>query len=97
MLQLKNYENINNFTKRLGINILFSLLKTETYLNDIYEILNSFKGENEYYVNMVNAWIICELFIKHRTQTIVFLKLCNITTFIVFKSGKSFEKVVLYK
>lgn len=74
------------FVRRIGINILFSLLKTETYLNDIYEILNSFKGENEYYVNMVNAWIICELFIKHRTQTIVFLSNHHLNKFTINKA-----------
>ena len=31
-----------------------------------YAMLKEFYNEKEYYVNMVNAWLLCELFIKRR-------------------------------
>ena len=74
------------FARRIGINILFSLLKTDKYLNEIFSILNSFENETEYYVNMVNAWIICELFIKHRYQTIIFLEDHHLNKFTINKT-----------
>ena len=52
---------------------MFSLLKTDKYLNDIYEILDSFESEKEYYVNMVNAWLMSVLMVKHRNRTIEYL------------------------
>lgn len=74
------------FVRRIGINILFSLLKTNKYLDEIFSILNSFENETEYYVNMVNAWIICELFIKHRDQTIIFLENHHLNKFTINKA-----------
>ena len=74
------------FVRRIGINILFSLLKTDIYLDDIYAILNSFIDEKEYYVNMVNAWLICELFIKHRNPTLRFLENHHLNKFTINKA-----------
>jgi len=73
------------FVRRIGIDILFSLLKTDKYLKDIYEILDSFYNEKEYYVNMVNAWLLCEMMIKYRNQTIEYLDNSHLNEFTINK------------
>lgn len=71
------------FVRRIGINILFAFKKSEKFMDEIFNILNSFKDEEEYYVNMVNAWLICELFINQRDKTIEFLNHHNLNTFTI--------------
>ena len=56
--------------------ILFKLIDKDEYIDKIYDMLNGFETEKEYYVNMMNAWLICELFIKRRDKTLKFLE-CN--------------------
>lgn len=74
------------FVRRIGVNILFTLLKNDKYLEQIFYILDQFDEETEYYVNMVNAWLICELFIKHRAKTIEYLNKHNLNTFTINKA-----------
>src|SRR5574344_670723 len=62
------------FVRRMGITILFKLVDDDQYIDKIFNILNSFENETEYYVNMVNAWLFAECFTKQRDKTIVFLK-----------------------
>ena len=45
-------------------------------------LYDKFKDEKEYYVNMLNAWLVCELFIKRREKTIEFLTNNNLNKFI---------------
>ena len=61
------------FTRRVGLKIMFSYLNNEKYISQIFNTLNSFYDETEYYVNMMLAWLLCELFIKQRTLTLKFL------------------------
>jgi len=84
-LSKKFIKSASPFVRRVGIDILFALLKTDQYLNDIYNILDSFENETEYYVNMVNAWLLCELVIKHRNQTIEYLKNNHLNNFTINK------------
>jgi hypothetical protein len=48
--------------------------------------INEFEKETEYYVNMINAWLICELFIKKREETIEFLKDNKLNKFTINKA-----------
>jgi len=61
------------FVRRIGMSILFSFIDNDEYIDKIYMLLNQFQDETEYYVNMINAWLVCELFIKRRDKTIDFL------------------------
>ena len=61
------------FVRRIGMLILFEFIKYDEYLEQIYDSLDKFENEKEYYVNMMNAWLICELFIKRRDRTIKYL------------------------
>jgi 3-methyladenine DNA glycosylase AlkD len=47
--------------------------------------MNSFYNEDHYYVNMMNAWIFCECFIKRREKTIAFLKTHKLNKFTINK------------
>ena len=69
------------FLKRIGLLILLKLLKFDDFVDETLMISNSFKNETEYYVNMINAWLVCEAFIKHRNKTLEFFKNNNLNKF----------------
>lgn len=74
------------FVKRIGLNIIMKLVNFNDYLDKVFIILNSFKQEEEYYVNMMVAWIVCECFAKHRNETLEFLKTHNLNKFTINKA-----------
>lgn len=74
------------FVKRIGLIIFFKMLSYEEYLDEIFKILNTFKNEKEYYVNMMLAWLVCECFVKYRNRTIGFLKTHNLNKFVINKA-----------
>lgn len=74
------------FVKRIGLIIFFKMLCYEEYLEEIFNIVNTFKNETEYYVNMMLAWLVCECFIKYRNRTIGFLQTHNLNKFVINKS-----------
>ena len=84
-LALKFVKNKKPFVRRIGLIILFKLVGYKEYLNDIFIILNSFKTEEHYYVNMMLAWLFCECFIKYRSETMEFLKSHNLSKFVINK------------
>ena len=73
------------FVRRIGMFILFKFIDNDDYIDKIYDMLNRFEDEKEYYVNMMNAWLLCELFIKRRDRTIKFLKDNKLNTFTINK------------
>lgn len=74
------------FARRMGIRILFKFINDQTYLDQIFKILNSFEHETEYYVNMCNAWIIAECFAQQREKTMTFLSHHHLNTFTINKA-----------
>ena len=85
-LALKYLKNTKPFIRRVGFKILFEFVESEKYLKEIFNILNSFTNESEYYVNMIISWLVCELFIKQREKTIEFLKTNKLNTFQINKA-----------
>lgn len=73
------------YQRRISVIILFQFLSTNKYLPEIFNILNSFKKETEYYVNMACAWLLAECFIKFRNETLHFLEQNTLNDFIVNK------------
>lgn len=73
------------FVKRIGLVILLKLLNFKEFLNDIFKILNSFKTEEHYYVNMMLAWLFSECFVKYKEETLQFLKTHNLNKFVINK------------
>lgn len=84
-LSQKLIKSSKTFVKRIGIIILFKLVSDDKYIDEILKVLNSFENETEYYVNMVNAWLFCECFIKQRNKTLEFLKTHKMNKFTVNK------------
>lgn len=61
------------FIRRLGLLILFQMVKDESVLDIIYKSLLSLKAEKEYYVIMMAGWLLCEAIIKYKKQTFDFI------------------------
>ena len=74
------------FMRRGGITILFKFVDDDNYIEKIFEILNSFENETEYYVNMVNAWLVAECFTKQREATLDFLRTHHLNKFVINKA-----------
>lgn len=74
------------FVRRIGMFILFKFIENDKYIDEIYNRLNQFENETDYYVNMMNAWLICELFIKRRDKTLEFLKNNKLNKFTINKA-----------
>lgn len=70
----------------MGVNIWFKFIERGDYLPKIFEKVNTMRGEKEYYVNMVVAWLIAECFAKNRDLTLEFFKTNNLNDFTVNKS-----------
>lgn len=77
--------NENTFVRRLALIIMLKLAGEKTFVDEIFKCANSLYDETEYYVNMANAWLLCEMFIKHRDKTIEFLKNHNLNDFVLKK------------
>ncbi len=73
------------FVRRVGITILFKLVDDDRYIQQIFDIMNTFTDETEYYVNMVNAWLFAECFTKQREKTIAFLQTHKLNKFTINK------------
>ena len=73
------------FERRLSLSIMFKLLDNELYIDKIFEFMNSFYDETEYYVNMINAWLFCDCFIKQRDKTIKYLEHHKLNKFTINK------------
>jgi len=84
-LSKKYIHSSKPFVRRAGITILFKLVDDDQYIDQIFEILNSFQNEQEYYVNMVNAWLFAECFTKQREKTLKFLKSHQLNKFTINK------------
>lgn len=93
------------FQRRIGVIILFRLID---YPKEIFEILETLKDEKEYYVNMAISWLLCELYIKRKEETIKYLKTNNLNDFVLNKfvskcrdsyriSNEEKEKLLEYK
>lgn len=74
------------FVRRIGMLILFKFIENDKYIDEVFDRLNQFEAETEYYVNMVNAWLICELFIKRRDKTIEFFEDNKLNNFTINKA-----------
>jgi len=61
------------FVRRLGLMILFQMVKDESVLSIIFDRIKKLEQENEYYVIMMAGWLLSECMIKYRDQTLDFL------------------------
>jgi len=84
-LSMEYLKSEDAFKRRVGIRILFSYKNTE-YIDKIFEVIDKFYDEEEYYVNMSIAWLICELMIYNREKTLKYLKQHHLNKFTVNKA-----------
>ena len=69
-LSLKDQEI---FTSRVGLICILNHFIDEKYLKEIFTILDTIKSD-EYYLNMAEAWLVCELYTKYPKETTKYLK-----------------------
>lgn len=72
--------NEKEFISRTGLVIILSHFVEEKYLKEIFNTLNKIKSD-KFYINMAQAWLICELYIKHPKETLKFVKQNNLNKF----------------
>ena len=83
---IKEYlKDKNVFKRRIAIRILFKFINYDNYVKDIFYIVDSLTNEQEYYVNMINAWLLCELFIKRKSETLKYLDNNHLKKFTINK------------
>ncbi|HNZ78136.1 MAG TPA: DNA alkylation repair protein [Bacilli bacterium] len=73
------------FVRRIGMSILFKFIEKEEYIEKIFDLLDRFTEEEHYYVNMMNAWLLCECFIKQREKTLRYLERHHLNKFTINK------------
>ena len=75
----------DEFIRRIGVRILFNYTEKED-LTEIFNIIDSLYAEEKYYVNMAISWLMCELIIKNREQTLEYLKHHKLNDFTINKT-----------
>lgn len=77
------------FMARVGIVMLLNHFISQENLETIFQTLNQMTS-NQFYVNMAQAWLICELYIHFPFETTVFLKS---NTLNAFTQNKAISKI----
>lgn len=77
------------FISRIGLIIILNYFIEEEYLKDIFSILDSITSD-KYYINMAQAWLICELYIYYPQETKNYLKKNKLNN---FTHNKSISKI----
>lgn len=68
-LSLSNKEYIS----RVGLITILSHFINKDNLEEIFKMLDTIESD-KYYINMAQAWLVCEMFIKHRDETLKYLE-----------------------
>ncbi len=68
------------YVVRFALVCLLDHYKDRCYINSIFKIINSIQVDT-YYVNMAIAWLLCEMFIRYKQQTIKHLDQLKINAF----------------
>ena len=72
----------------LEVTILGHFIK-EKNLTDIFDTLNKITSD-KFYINMAEAWLVCEIYTKYPKETEVFLKKNNLNK---FTQNKAISKI----
>lgn len=68
------------YSIRVGLITILSNYVDKNHIDEIFNILDNVKLDT-YYVNMANAWLLCECFIKQRDKTLDYLNKSKLNTF----------------
>ena len=77
------------FISRVGLIIILNYFVKEEYLEDIFNILDSINSD-KYYINMAEAWLLCEIYIYYPQRTEIYLKNNKLNK---FTHNKSISKI----
>ena len=81
--------NSHEFVSRVGIVMILNHFINVKNLDDIFDVLNKIKSDM-FYINMAEAWLICEMYIKHPNETEKFLKANSLNK---FTQNKAISKI----
>lgn len=76
-------DNKNQYIRRLAYLICFKYLKDKQNLPLIFKL---FKNDEAYYVQMVESWLLCELYIHYKNNTFNYIESSNLDKIIVNKT-----------
>jgi len=85
-LALTFFKDEKPFVRRTAVLIMFVYIKDTKYQSLIYKKLDELLNEEDYYVNMAASWLLCELFVKSRNETLNYYINNKTNKFIVNKS-----------
>ena len=72
--------NEEEFISRTGLVTILAHFINEKNLQKIFDVLNKIKSD-KFYINMAQAWLVCELYIKHPKETLKFIEKNNLNKF----------------
>lgn len=72
--------NKKEFISRIGLVMILDHFINENNLKTIFDTLNKIESD-KFYINMAEAWLICEIYIKFTKETTVFLQKNNLNKF----------------
>ncbi len=81
--------NEDEFISRIGLVTILSHFVEEKYLKEIFDTLNTITSD-AFYINMAQAWLICDLYIKYPKETLKFIKHNNLN---IFTHNKAISKI----
>lgn len=77
------------FVARVGLIIILNHFVKQNNLDTIFNTLNKIQSD-KFYINMAEAWLLCEMYIKFPKETQVFLKENNLNK---FTQNKAISKI----
>ena len=81
--------NEEEFISRVGLVIILNHFISLINLPIIFDTLNKIQSD-KFYINMAEAWLICEMYIKYPKETTLFLKDNKLS---IFKQKKAISKI----
>ena len=86
---LKMAVDEREFISRVGLVIILGHFIKEENLKDIFDTLNKITSD-KFYINMAEAWLVCEIYTKYPKETEKFLKNNNLNK---FTQNKAISKI----
>jgi len=84
-LSLSKFE----FISRVGLVTILNHFIKEENISNIFNCLNKINSD-KFYINMAEAWLVCELYTKYPVETFEFIKLNNLNK---FTQNKAISKI----
>ena len=81
--------NEKEFISRVGLVMILNHFVNKKNLNEIFSTLNKIKSD-KFYINMAEAWLICDIYIRFPKETKEFLKENNLNK---FTQNKAISKI----